>query len=157
MPNQDSASANSTALEVGHVTPILRVSNIEASLEYYMRALGFALEWRDGPFGSSPGDLGILPAVLRQMHKEGKLDSLAEFAPQYAGLPPASPELDQYWSLAEELEIPVGIHMGLGPPVPLTLASRNIECGSATLYFSRMCSSVIRNCVSTSVMPDGRS
>lgn len=64
----------------------------------------------------SPGDLGISPASLRQMHKEGKLAALAEFAPQYAGLPPASPQLEQYWSLAEELEIPVGIHMGLGPP-----------------------------------------
>jgi uncharacterized glyoxalase superfamily protein PhnB len=50
--NQNSASIKSTALEFGPVTPILRVSNIEASLEYYKRALGFALEWRDGPFGS---------------------------------------------------------------------------------------------------------
>jgi hypothetical protein len=63
-----------------------------------------------------PGDLGVSPASLRQMHKEGKLDALAEFAPQYLGLEPASPQLEQYWSLAEELEIPVGIHMGLGPP-----------------------------------------
>jgi hypothetical protein len=61
-------------------------------------------------------DLGISPASLRQMHKDGKLEALAEFAPQYAGLEPASPQLEQYWSLAEELEIPVGIHMGLGPP-----------------------------------------
>ncbi|MBV8866300.1 MAG: amidohydrolase family protein [Acidobacteriaceae bacterium] len=61
-------------------------------------------------------DLGVSPASLRQMHKEGKLDALSEFAPQYAGLPPASPQLEQYWSVAEELEIPVGIHMGLGPP-----------------------------------------
>jgi hypothetical protein len=62
------------------------------------------------------GDLGVSPASLRQMHKEGKLEALAEFAPQYSGLEPASPQLEQYWSLAEELEIPVGIHMGLGPP-----------------------------------------
>ena len=52
MPTQESASTNSTALEFGHVTPILRVSNIDASLEYYKGALGFALEWRDGQFAS---------------------------------------------------------------------------------------------------------
>ena len=52
MPNEESASTNSTALEFGHVTPILRVSNIEASLDYYIRALGFALEWPHGQFGS---------------------------------------------------------------------------------------------------------
>lgn len=64
----------------------------------------------------SPGDLGVSPASLRQMHKEGRLEALAEFAPQYSGLEPASRQLEQYWALAEELDIPVGIHMGLGPP-----------------------------------------
>jgi predicted TIM-barrel fold metal-dependent hydrolase len=63
-------------------------------------------------FGKTP----VSPATLRQMHKEGRLAALAEFGPQYLGLDPASPQLEQYWSLAEELDIPVGIHMGLGPP-----------------------------------------
>lgn len=54
------------------------------------------------------------PAKLRQRFKEGKLAALAEFPPQYAGLEPASPKLEAYWALAEELDIPVGIHMGLG-------------------------------------------
>jgi uncharacterized protein len=66
--------------------------------------------------GRVSGELGVSPASLRQMHKEGKLAALAEFAPQYAGLEPASPGLEKYWALAEELDIPVGIHMGLGPP-----------------------------------------
>jgi hypothetical protein len=63
-------------------------------------------------FGKTP----VSPVTLRQMHKEGRLAALAEFGPQYLGLEPASPQLEQYWSLAEELDIPVGIHMGLGPP-----------------------------------------
>ncbi len=63
-------------------------------------------------FGKPP----VSPVVLRQMHRQGKLAALAEFAPQYLGLEPASPQLEQYWSVAEELDIPVGIHMGLGPP-----------------------------------------
>ena len=37
----------SAPVEFGGVTPILRVTNIEASLDYYTRVLGFTLDWRD--------------------------------------------------------------------------------------------------------------
>ena len=41
---------------------------------------------------------------------------LGEVGAQYEGLPPDDPKLKPYFALAEELDIPVGIHMGPGPP-----------------------------------------
>jgi hypothetical protein len=53
---------------------------------------------------------------LRAAFNSGRYQALAEFDPQYYGLAPNAPELDPYFALAEELDIPVGIHIGLGPP-----------------------------------------
>jgi len=53
---------------------------------------------------------------LRRMVAEGKVAVFAEVAPQYDGMSPADPQLDPYFALAEELDVPVGIHMGEGPP-----------------------------------------
>ena len=53
---------------------------------------------------------------LRRLVTEGKIVVFAEVAPQYDGMSPADPRLDPYFALAEELGIPVGVHMGEGPP-----------------------------------------
>lgn len=55
-------------------------------------------------------------AALRQLYKDGKLAALSEITTQYAGIAPDDPRLEPYFSLAEELDIPVGIHLGPGPP-----------------------------------------
>ncbi len=52
---------------------------------------------------------------LRRMVAEGKVQVFAEVAPQYDGMSPADPQLDPYFALAEELDIPIGVHMGEGP------------------------------------------
>lgn len=64
------------------------------------------------------GGFGEWPTIkrLRELHGEGKLKALAEITTQYAGIPPTDPRLEPYWALAEELDLPVGIHMGPGPP-----------------------------------------
>jgi hypothetical protein len=55
------------------------------------------------------------PDRVRSLHKAGKLAVLAEVTTQYEGVEPSDPRLEPYWALAEELDIPVGIHVGTGP------------------------------------------
>lgn len=65
-------------------------------------------------FGS--GDAWPTVAEIRALHREGKVAALSEITTQYAGIAPTDARLAPYWALAEELDIPVGIHMGPGPP-----------------------------------------
>ena len=55
-------------------------------------------------------------AVLRQEFLAGRLGVLGELGLIYSGIAPNDPEMEAYWALAEELDIPVGIHTGVGPP-----------------------------------------
>lgn len=64
-----------------------------------------------------PGSPMFRPvSELRGLVNQGMVKVFAEVAPQYDGMSPADPALDPYFALAEELDIPVGIHMGEGPP-----------------------------------------
>jgi predicted TIM-barrel fold metal-dependent hydrolase len=58
------------------------------------------------------------PAVesLEQLHSDGNLAVLAEVTNQYLGIAPDDERMEPYWELAERLDIPVGIHVGTGPP-----------------------------------------
>jgi predicted TIM-barrel fold metal-dependent hydrolase len=53
---------------------------------------------------------------LRKLAQTTHITAFAEITAQYAGLPPDDPKLEPYYALAEELDIPVGIHVGPGPP-----------------------------------------
>ncbi len=55
---------------------------------------------------------------IRSMAKSGNLALLGELALQYTGIGPDNPIIDVYFSLAEELNIPVALHMGPGPNGP---------------------------------------
>ena len=63
------------------------------------------------------------PAAFRRLFREGKFAVFAEISSQYNGLSPADQSLEPYFTLAEELDIPVGIHMGEGPPGAAYLSS----------------------------------
>jgi predicted TIM-barrel fold metal-dependent hydrolase len=54
--------------------------------------------------------------TLRQLYKSGKFTVLGEALTQYEGISPDDPAWEPYFALCEELDIPVGIHTGLGPP-----------------------------------------
>lgn len=66
--------------------------------------------------GFNVGTSDITPDMMAKLHTDGRLDVLAEVTNQYAGIAPDDPRMEPYWALAEELDIPVGIHIGTGPP-----------------------------------------
>ena len=53
---------------------------------------------------------------LRTCFEDGRLGLMGEITSQYEGLSPSDPQLDPYFALAEELDIPVGIHTGTSAP-----------------------------------------
>lgn len=53
---------------------------------------------------------------LRGELRAGRIKALGEISPQYEGISPADRRLEPYWALAEEFDVPVGVHMGPGPP-----------------------------------------
>jgi uncharacterized protein len=61
---------------------------------------------------------GPLPPIaeLRRLHAAGRLSVLGELTFQYAGIAPDDPRIEPYYALAEELDVPVAIHIGPGPP-----------------------------------------
>lgn len=56
------------------------------------------------------------PDELRASFERGEFKVLGEVTNQYGGALADDPRFDPYWKLAAELDIPVGIHLGVGPP-----------------------------------------
>jgi predicted TIM-barrel fold metal-dependent hydrolase len=53
---------------------------------------------------------------LRKEHAAGRLLAIGEVGVQYQGLAPNDPKMEPIYALAEELDIPLGIHIGLSKP-----------------------------------------
>ena len=53
---------------------------------------------------------------IRQEAQAGRLHGIGEIGPQYEGIAPNDPVLAPVYALAEELDLPLAIHIGLGPP-----------------------------------------
>jgi predicted TIM-barrel fold metal-dependent hydrolase len=67
-------------------------------------------------FGFQLGREAVPPEELRRLRAAGDLAVFAEVTNQYAGIGPSDPRFEPYLAVAEELDMPVGIHVGTGPP-----------------------------------------
>ena len=63
--------------------------------------------------GLQPGARVPLEKLRQTFSKDG-FKVMGEIGLQYEGLSPSDPSVDSYFALAEELDIPVAIHMGTG-------------------------------------------
>jgi hypothetical protein len=61
-----------------------------------------------------PGSASV--EEFRRLVNNRELALFAEVSPQYQGMTIDDPALEPYFALAEELDIPVGVHLGEGPP-----------------------------------------
>jgi uncharacterized protein len=86
---------------------------VRANPRRFIRGLTFQLGNQDTP----------LPAALRAMHARGELQVLGEVTNQYVGILPDDPRMEPYWALAEELDMPVGVHIGPAPPGAIYLGA----------------------------------
>lgn len=84
-----------------------------------------AQQWRAADPDRFIGGVGLrgsaeipLPEIglLRKALTDGGLRVLGEVTAQYAGLSLSDRPFAEYLRLAEELDVPVAVHMGLGPP-----------------------------------------
>lgn len=60
------------------------------------------------------GDDRVPLDELRKAFTTGGMKVMGEISLQYGGTSPSDPSVDKYFALAEELDIPVAIHMGTG-------------------------------------------
>lgn len=67
-------------------------------------------------------DSETTPQDIAAMVEDGTIKVLGEVSNQYGGFAPNAPEFEPYWAMAEEADLPIGIHIGTMPP------------GSAYLY-----------------------
>jgi predicted TIM-barrel fold metal-dependent hydrolase len=63
--------------------------------------------------GIAPGQRVPLDELRKDFSKDG-FKVMGEIGLQYEGLSPSDPSVDAYFALAEELDIPIAIHMGTG-------------------------------------------
>jgi predicted TIM-barrel fold metal-dependent hydrolase len=86
---------------------------------WYARAPHRFLPAIDYRLPGTPGKSRIAPksiGQLRDLHQRGLLTVIGEIMAQYEGVRPDDPRLEPLWALAEELDVPVALHMGVGGP-----------------------------------------
>jgi uncharacterized protein len=92
-------------------------------------------------FANAPGAPTV--AQLRPLFEKKELQVFGEITNQYLGIAPHHEDLEPYLAMCEELDVPVAIHVGPGPPgTPyLDKATSNYR---ATLHTPLMLENVLR-------------
>lgn len=95
-------------------------ARLDTMANRYLPSLGFPCPGGRGVISGDPCfDVSTdFPDVtwLRREVRAGRIKAFGEILLQYMGLSPVDPRMEPYWALAEEFDLPVGIHMGPGPP-----------------------------------------
>jgi predicted TIM-barrel fold metal-dependent hydrolase len=69
---------------------------------------------------------------VRRLLTSGGFQVLGEVMTQYEGITPDDPRLEPYWALAEQLEVPVGIHIGPGGPGEFYFGSKGFRARNSS-------------------------
>lgn len=100
----------------------LKRNNIVLGLVSSACNLDSMAEWKDADglrfmLGANrEGNRFVTPEFVREQRKAGKLHHLGELTAQYFGLSPTEKEIADLFAVAEELDMPLFLHTGLGPP-----------------------------------------
>ncbi|HOF55050.1 MAG TPA: amidohydrolase family protein [Prolixibacteraceae bacterium] len=134
MPEGDPNEAPDMFMNLGCVDPLQPAKSDEDMQNEVIRRIsdfnmtmvafgdpGILYKWVDAaPPGRIIPGIGISNAAemtveaFRDSLRSGFYKAMPEVAPQYQGLSPDDPTLEPYFAVAEELNIPVGLHMGTG-------------------------------------------
>ena len=96
-------------LRAHNVRRAVVMAGLDALPSWVARAPGLVIP------ASAPDDAGMAQlAALGRAHAAGKLAIFAEVGMQYIGARADDPQFEPFWTLAEQLDVPVGIHLGEG-------------------------------------------
>ena len=115
-------AARETAVRFGGVSPVLPVGGLAASIDHYVRVLGFTLDWEDGTgFASvSRGECSLFLCEREQGHPGTwvwiGVDDVEALAEEYrgAGARIRHPPTNYPWALEMQVEDPDGNVLRLG-------------------------------------------
>lgn len=62
------------------------------------------------------GPKSLTPDAVAKLHADGEISVFGEVTNQYAGILPGDPAFEPYLAMAEQRGLPVGLHLGTGPP-----------------------------------------
>jgi predicted TIM-barrel fold metal-dependent hydrolase len=117
---QPSAARTSAELRDMSLAELERYNIVKAVASGPLETVG---EWREAApdriiAGAYVDEANPLPdlASLRDEIQAGRVQVLGELVLQHIGVAPNDPRLEPYYALAEEMDIPVGVHTGIGPP-----------------------------------------